>query len=63
LIERAVPERHYGGFGLGLWISRTIVAAMHGEITVESREGEGSTFRITLPRLVDENSDARAAIS
>jgi signal transduction histidine kinase len=48
--ERAVSRRHYGGFGLGLWITRRIVDTMGGRITVESRPGEGSTFRVTLPR-------------
>jgi PAS domain S-box-containing protein len=48
--ERAVSRRDYGGFGLGLWITRNIVDAMGGEISVQSRVGEGSTFRVTLPR-------------
>jgi signal transduction histidine kinase len=47
--ERAVPERHYGGFGLGLWLSRQIVEAHGGKIAVESVPGEGSTFSVTLP--------------
>jgi PAS domain S-box-containing protein len=48
--ERAVTRPQYGGFGLGLWITRQIVHAMEGHIAVESRPGEGSTFRVTLPR-------------
>ncbi|NTX05512.1 GAF domain-containing protein [Myxococcus sp. CA040A] len=48
--ERAVSERNYGGFGLGLWISRQIVEAMGGHITVRSELGVGSTFSVELPR-------------
>jgi PAS domain S-box-containing protein len=49
--ERAVSGRQYGGFGLGLWITRRIVEAMQGTIAVvDSRPGEGSTFVVTLPR-------------
>jgi signal transduction histidine kinase len=48
--ERAVSERHYGGFGLGLWIVGQIVDAHDGRIQVESRPGAGTTFIIALPR-------------
>ncbi|QRN95137.1 PAS domain-containing protein [Archangium violaceum] len=48
--ERAVSDRHSGGLGLGLYITRSIVEAMGGSIRVESRLGEGSTFTVELPR-------------
>lgn len=37
------------GIGLGLAITKSIIERHQGTIDVESREGEGSTFRITLP--------------
>jgi signal transduction histidine kinase len=38
-----------GGSGLGLAIVKTFVEAHGGKVTVESKEGLGSTFRFTLP--------------
>jgi two-component system sensor histidine kinase ResE len=37
------------GMGLGLAIVERIVRAHHGEVTVTSEHGVGSTFHITLP--------------
>ncbi len=38
-----------GGTGLGLSITRHLIEIMDGELEVESRPGEGTTFRIILP--------------
>ena len=48
--ERAVSPRHFGGLGLGLWISRRMAEAMGGTLTVESAAGAGATFTLALPR-------------
>jgi PAS domain S-box-containing protein len=41
--------RRYGGSGLGLIISRRLIAMLGGEIRVESALDQGSTFEITVP--------------
>ncbi len=43
-------SRELGGTGLGLAIVRHIAIAHGGEVSVESWEGEGSTFKIRIPR-------------
>jgi signal transduction histidine kinase/HAMP domain-containing protein len=47
---RNAEGRAQGSVGLGLFISRRIVEAHGGTIEVRSREGEGTTFTVRLPR-------------
>jgi PAS domain S-box-containing protein len=48
--ERAVSARHFGGLGLGLYISGQILRAHHGSLRVESEPGAGACFIAELPR-------------
>ncbi len=48
-VDRA-RSRDTGGTGLGLAIVRHVVTNHGGEVNVRSREGEGSTFSLSLPR-------------
>lgn len=49
--------RRYSGTGLGLAIADWLVRMMNGTIEVESELGQGSVFRITLPRSIQEASE------
>lgn len=44
-----MPEGEVRGLGVGLYLAQAIVEAHNGAIHVVSKEGEGSTFTITLP--------------
>ena len=48
----ATYARRASGTGLGLGIVRRIVDQMGGQLRVESQEGKGSTFRISLPLVI-----------
>jgi signal transduction histidine kinase len=59
--ERASSIRHYGGLGLGLYVSREIVEAHGGSITAGNRPGGGAVFAVRLP--TDRPSSAAQAAS
>jgi PAS domain S-box-containing protein len=44
-----VNEGHISGMGIGLFVVKEIVELHGGHIVVESTEGQGSTFRVSLP--------------
>lgn len=52
----ADTTRLYGGTGLGLALCRQLVERMHGQISVESHEGQGTHFTVTLPLPIHEDS-------
>ncbi len=56
------PTRHYGGLGLGLYISRRIAEAHGGSIRVQSAPGAGATFIVEAPRRRTAGVAARAGL-
>jgi signal transduction histidine kinase len=56
--ERAVTDRRYSGFGLGLWITSQIVEELGGTMSLQSAPGEGSTFIVELPATPTERPNS-----
>lgn len=44
-------EQRIPGVGLGLYITRRLVDAMHGQISLSSQEGAGTSVTVTLPAV------------
>lgn len=51
--ENASPRTRWGGTGLGMSIAKNLTERMGGTITVESTQGEGTTFDVIIPFEID----------
>ena len=52
--------RQFGGSGLGLAVTRRLARLMGGDVRASSRQGQGSTFTIELPRELPRRADQEA---
>lgn len=55
----SATAQRFGGTGLGLTISRRIMHVLGGDVSVVSREGEGSTFTLRFPARMEEEAAQR----
>jgi two-component system, OmpR family, sensor histidine kinase KdpD len=56
-------DREVSGFGLGLFIVKSIVDAHRGRVEVTSQEGTGTTFKVRLPKRASDVRETTASIT
>jgi len=56
----ADPQMRNNGVGLGLWITKSLIRTMGGEVCLYSKEHEGSSFDLKIPAEADENYAKRS---